>query len=223
VSERSTEQLVHELAQDVPPVRPIPCLRRVMAAVVIAWVIAVALMWLLSGLPPDLLRSAPWGDPKFTAVLVGLGCMALGATLAALAAAVPGRDDVATASGGVALLGVALAAGGGLWALVGTTASPGEMGLTSGLSCMGRACGLALLPVLVASLFLARGFAHRPLLSAGFAVAGSVALGALVVHASCRMGGALHVLLGHALAPLLLGFVLAIPIGLLVRHWNRRT
>jgi hypothetical protein len=196
VSERSTEQLVHELAQDVPPVRPIPCLRRVMAAVVIAWVIAVALMWLLSGLPPDLLRSAPWGDPKFTAVLVGLGCMALGATLAA---------------------------GGGLWALVGTTASPGEMGLTSGLSCMGRACGLALLPVLVASLFLARGFAHRPLLSAGFAVAGSVALGALVVHASCRMGGALHVLLGHALAPLLLGFVLAIPIGLLVRHWNRRT
>jgi hypothetical protein len=193
-----------------------------MAGVVIAWGIAVAGMWLLSPPPLDLVRGAPWADPIFAAVLVGLACVALGATLAALAGAVPGRDDLATASGALALLGVAVAAGGGLWALVGSVVSPGEPGLASGLPCLGRACVLAMLPVLVASLFLARGFAHRPLLSAGFAASGSVALGALVVHASCRMGGALHILTGHALAPLLLGFALAIPIGLLVRHWNRR-
>ena len=49
-----------------------------------------------------------------------------------------------------------------------------------------------------------------------------VALGALVIHASCRIGGGLHVLLGHALAPLFLGFALALPLAALVRHRGRR-
>jgi hypothetical protein len=223
VSEGSTEQLVRDLARDVTPVRPIPRLRSVMTGVVAAWAIAVAGLLIDTAPSLDFVRGAAWGDPRFVAVLTGLGLIAVGATLAALAGAVPGRENVASACGGVALLGIALAAGGGLWAVVTVGVSPGEPALASGLACMSRAGVLALIPVGVASLFLARGFAQHPLVSAGFAVTGTVALGGLVVHVGCRVGGALHVLLSHALAPLLLGFALAIPIGLLVRRWGRRT
>ena len=221
MSERSTEQLIHDLAQDVPPVRRIPALRAVMTAVVAGWAIAVAVTW-ISGMPLiDFVRSIPWGDPEFASVLAGLALIAVGATLAALATAVPGREKVATASGGAALLGAVLALGGGLWAVF--SAPPrGAADLTGCLMCMSHAAALALLPGLVASLFLVWAYARQPLVGAGFAAAGTVALGGLVVHISCRGGGALHMLLGHALAPVFLGFALAVPIGLLVRYWGQR-
>jgi hypothetical protein len=221
VSGRSTEQLIHDLAQDVPPVRRIPALRAVMTAVVAGWVIAVAGTWIFGSPLPDFVRSIPWGDPQFASVLAGLALIAVGATSTALATAVPGRDKIATASGGAALIGVALALGGGLWAVL--DAPPrGAANLTGCLVCMSHAGALALLPGFVASLFLVRAYARRPLLGAGLAAAGTVALGGLVVHISCRGAGALHVLLGHALAPVLLGFALAVPVGLLVRRWSQR-
>jgi hypothetical protein len=222
VSDRSTDQLIHDLVQEVPPVRRIPALRVVMTGVVVVWAIAVALMWIFGVPLPDLVRGIPWGDPKFVSILVGLLFVGVGATLAALAAAVPGRENVARAGGGAALFGIVLAAGGGLWAVFGA-APRGVVDLLGCLACMRRAGALALLPGLVASLFLVRAFARRPLLGAGFAVAGTVALGGFVVHISCRGGGALHILLGHALAPLFLGFALAVPIGLLIRYWSQRT
>jgi hypothetical protein len=222
VSDRSTEQLVHDLARDVPPVRPILPLRAVLAGVVAVWAIAVALMWILGAPSDDFVRGIRWGDPAFVAILVGLVFLAVGATLAALAGAVPGRENVARTSRGAALLGIALAAGGGLWAVFGAAAPGGVSDLVGCLACIGRAGALALLPVLAASLFLARGFVRHPILGAGFAVTGTVALGGLVTHIGCRVGGALHMLLGHALAPLILGLALAIPIGLLVRHWSQR-
>jgi hypothetical protein len=86
------------------------------------------------------------------------------------------------------------------------------------LVCVSRSAALGLLPVLVASMFLARGFVRRPLFSAGFAVMGTVALGSLVIHIGCRSGSPLHVLLSHALTPLFLGFLLAIPVGWLIRR-----
>jgi hypothetical protein len=221
MSERSTEQLIHDLAQDVSPVRRIPALRAVMTAVVAGWAIAVAGTWIFGSPLLDFVRSIPWGDPEFASVLVGLSLIAVGATLAALAIAVPGREKVATASGGVALIGVALALGGGLWAVF-SAPSQGAANLTGCLVCMSHAGALALLPGLVVSLFLVWAYARRPLLGAGFAAAGTVALGGLVVHISCRGAGALHMLLGHALAPVLFGFALAVPIGLLVRYWSQR-
>ena len=221
MSDRSTDQLIHDLVQEVPPVRRIPALRVVMTGVVVLWAIAVSLMWIFGVPLPDLVRGIPWGDPKFVSILVGLLFVGVGATLAALAAAVPGRENVARAGGGAALFGIVLAAGGGLWAVFGA-APRGVVDLLGCLTCIRRAGALALLPGLVASLFLVRAFARRPLLGAGFAVAGTVALGGFVVHISCRGAGALHMLLGHALAPVLFGFALAVPIGLLVRYWSQR-
>jgi len=221
MSERSTEQLIHDLVCDVPPVRRIPALRTEMTAVVAVWAIAIAGMWIFGTPLIDLVRSIPWGDPNFSSVLVGLSLIAVGATLSALAAAVPGRENVASASAGAALLGVVVALGGGLWAVV-RSAPQGALDLLGCLVCMSHAGALALLPALVTSLFLVWAFARRPLLGAGFAVAGTVALGGVVVHISCRGAGALHALVGHALAPVFLGFALAVPVGLLVRAWNRR-
>jgi hypothetical protein len=222
VSDRTTEQLVRDLALDVPPVRPIPRVRSVAAGVLAMWLLAWALTWILGPPSVDFVRDIAWGDPRFVAVFAGLLLLALGATLAALAGAVPGRERFARTSGGAALLGIALAATGGLWAVAGAASPRGALDVAGCLACIGHSGALALLPAAAASLFLARGFAHHPLLGAGFAVAGTVALGSLVVHVSCRVGGALHMLVGHALAPAFLGFALAIPVGLLVRHWSRR-
>jgi len=86
------------------------------------------------------------------------------------------------------------------------------------LVCVSRSVALGLLPVLAASLFLARGFMRRPLYSAGFAVMGTVALGGLVIHIGCHGAGPLHMLLSHALTPLYLGFLLAIPVSRLIRR-----
>lgn len=221
MSERSTEQLIHDLARDVPPVRRIPALRTEMTAVVAVWAIAVAGMWIFGTPLFDFVRSIPWDDANFSSVFAGLSLIAVGATLSALAASVPGREKVASASAGAALLGVVVALGGGLWAVV-RSAPRGALDLLGCLECMSHAGALALLPGLVTSFFLVRAFARRPLLGAGFAVAGTVALGGLAVHISCRGAGALHVLVGHALAPVFLGFALAVPVGLLVRTWSRR-
>jgi hypothetical protein len=221
MSERSTEQLIHDLARDVPPVQRIPALWTAMLAVVAAWAIAAAGMWILGTPLLDFARSIPWGDPDFSSVLAGLALIALGATSTALATAVPGRERVAGASAGAALLGLVVALSGGLWAVIGS-APRGAVDLAGCLVCMWHAGALALLPALVTLLFLVWALARRPLLDAGFAVAGTVALGGIVVHISCRGAGAVHVLVGHALAPVFLGLALAVPVGLLVRHWSQR-
>jgi len=219
VSERTTERLLHELTEDLAPVRPIPRLRAGAAAVFGVWAGAVLLAWFLGVVPRDAFEAIRSSSPSYLIVFAGLALMAVGATLAAMAGAVPGREEATRGSGLLACAGVGLAAGGGLWAVVAAGADNSAAGA---IMCLSEAGTLAFLPVLVASLFLARGVAHRPRLGAGLAVCGSVALGALVIHASCRIGGGLHVLLGHALAPLFLGFGLAIPLAALVRHWGRR-
>jgi hypothetical protein len=218
VSRPSSEQLIHELARDVPPVRRLPRLRTVVAVVLAGWALAVGLMWGPARPLSEVVAGAAWGDARFVTVLAGLLLVAAGALLAALAGAVPGRERTAATAAGAAGAGLVVAVAGGLWAVsrAASPAPPGE--LAAAVVCMSHACALALLPVLAASLFLARGWVRRPPLSAGLAVMGTVALGGLVIHVGCRSGGALHVLLGHSLAPLLLGFVLAFPVGWLIRR-----
>ncbi len=58
MSERTTEQLVRDLAQDAPAVRPIPRVRSVAAGVLAMWLLALALMWVVGPPPADFLRAA---------------------------------------------------------------------------------------------------------------------------------------------------------------------
>jgi len=69
VSDRTTEQLVRDLARDVPPVRPIPRVRSVAAGVLAMWLLAWALTWILGPPSVDFVRDVAWGDPRFAAVV----------------------------------------------------------------------------------------------------------------------------------------------------------
>ena len=52
---------------------------------------------------------------------------------------------------------------------------------------------------------------------------GAVALGAVVVHATCGAEGGLHMLLGHSLAPVWAALLLATPAGSVIRLLQRRS
>jgi hypothetical protein len=218
VSRRTPEQLIDELVREAPPVRPIPRLRTAMAAVAVAWALAVAAMAALGAPLLTLASGAAWGEPRFLLVLAGLALVAVGASVAALASAVPGRGRALGVAGGVATAGLGLAAGGGLWAVWGAAGpGPGDDFLAS-FACMSEAWLLGLLPVLGICLFLSRGLVRHPGLSLGLAVTGAAALGGVVISLACRLSGGLHLLVGHALAPLLIGMLVALPVG----WWLRR-
>jgi hypothetical protein len=82
-----------------------------------------------------------------------------------------------------------------------------------------RATALGAAPALVASAYLARAFALRPLQAAAAAAVGGASLGAVAVHVSCSMSGiAAHAAIGHCLGPLVL--VVAATVALALR-WSR--
>jgi hypothetical protein len=215
-----TETLLRELARDLAPVRPIARLRTVVVAVVGAWLLVVAVHGLLGGPLPVLDGTISWRDSAFLTVFAGLVLTAAGAVVTALAGAVPGREGAARTGRGLALIGIVLATGGGLWAVVAGGGIGSGLPLASSLRCMSRATALGLLPAAVICAFLARTFDRRPWLGAACAAAGAVSLGALAVHASCTHGGALHVLLGHSFAPFGGALLLALPLGAAVRRWS---
>lgn len=223
MSPEPTERLVEELARDLAPVSPLPRLRTALVGVLGVWVIAFAAMVLFgSG------GSAPAGmvshaDPRFLLMGAGFGVFAVGAMLRALAGAVPGREPTARIGARVSAFGLAAVACAGVWALLGGAAARGEVDLGGSLVCMSHAVMLGLLPMVGVALFLARAYVREPIVAAVFAATGTIALGVVAVHVSCQTGGWIHVVLGHAFAPFAVGCVLAVPIGLGLRAWARRT
>jgi hypothetical protein len=112
---------------------------------------------------------------------------------------VPGRDSATRVGLALAAVGFGLCAGVWGWIAAGGAAThPWWDGV---LSCTGPATLLAIPAGVVATLWIARTAPRWPLASAAFASAGSVALGASAIHATCPIDDALHVLVWHALAP----------------------
>lgn len=222
MSERRTESLLNELPRDLEPVKPIPRLRTLVLVALAAFALALAADGLLGHPLPVLADGVAWADPGFLAVLAGLLLTSAGAIVAALAAAVPGREQAARAGSGAAAAGFAVAAVAAVW---GVLQSGGEAGggLFPGVQCASRASLLGVVPAIVLCAFLALACERRPLLGAGAAAVGALALGAAAVHASCVQGDALHVLLGHWLTPLAVALVLAAPLSLVVRRLSRRS
>jgi hypothetical protein len=222
MSVQSTEPLLRELAQELQPVRPIPRLRSVAAGVLLIWLLALFADWMFGGPSPRFAEAELWREPAFLLVLAGLLCTAVGATLAALAGAVPGREGEARIGIAVGIGGLALATASGVWAVAGKGAGTELPALATSLDCVSRATALGIAPALVACAFLARALVRTPRAGAAAAAVGCAALGAVAVHASCPYGGALHVLLGHSFAPFFAALVLAFPLAALVRRWSRR-
>lgn len=222
MSTRSMEEQIREIARNLTPVRPIPRLRSVAAAAVALWLAVIAAHWIFADPHWGQRLDAGLAEPSFLAVLAGLVLTAAGGIVAALAAAVPGREPAARVGRGAALLGLALAAVGGAWAVASSGVADAISQLASCVHCLGRCMGLGILPVLLVCGFLAYAPARRPRAGSALAVAGGVALGAVAMHATCPSEGALHMLVGHSLAPLFAVLVLAYPLAALVRRFGDR-
>jgi len=152
------------------------------------------------------------------ALALGLTIVAVGGIAASLGAAVPGRERVARV-GLIALVGgLALSAGAAAWGQGSTGSAAWE---EIGLACLRIATLAGLLPSAALLAFLVLAFPRWPAASLAAAAVGAVGLGAVSVHASCPVSGWTHVLVQHALAPLIGGTALAVVLYPLLR-WLRR-
>ncbi len=218
----NAEDRIRTLTQSLRPVRPIPPLRAVVAAGAMLWLaIVLASQWLGdSRIRP--LDHPDWSDPGFLSILAGLALVALGATIAAIASSVPGRAATTRA-------GLACAALGGLVAITsGLLATPvADLGfdveeIFACLSCISHSAILGILSALVSCGFIAYAVLRRPGAATSLAIIGGVALGAIVVHASCEATGGAHRLVSHVLAPLIVAAVLTLPVSLATRLLSNR-
>ncbi|MBW2542694.1 MAG: DUF1109 family protein [Deltaproteobacteria bacterium] len=217
---RSTEDLVQQLVRNLRPVKPIARLRVAAAGTLALWIAAVVATGWLTGTWPRFGEAVFWLDPLALAILLGLGVVAAGAVVAALASAVPGRERLVRAGGIGAGIAAVWLIGCGICA-VGGGAAESAGGLFAGcVSCLLHAVVLAIPAALAASFYLSRGAPRHRLFASGVAAAGAAGLGALAVHATCSAVGGFHLLLGHCLTPMIAGLVFALPLAVLVQRWS---
>ncbi|HEU4431576.1 MAG TPA: NrsF family protein [Myxococcota bacterium] len=216
-----TRDLVRELASDLTPVKPLPRLRFVAAAVLLAWLAIALLSVALKGLAPDffgtLARPLSAGG-----IFAGLLLGGLGGALGALALAIPGRERLA--HGGLALCaaGSALAIAVGLAIVARGAPAAWRPPVAGDLACLLLGLAVGIVPALSLAWFGGRAAPFRPLTLALAAAAGAAALGGSVAQACCAVGEPMHLLLGHALVPALGAFALALPLLLAIRGSERR-
>jgi hypothetical protein len=216
VSDRNTEALLQDLARDLRPVRTVPRLRAAALVTVGAWGLVAAAHAALEGRLPPL--PGPWQGAASLGVLAGLVLAAAGGVTAALAGAIPGRERPAHLGAAALVLGLGFALAAAAIPLIGWSGAP-DFSATANLACIGHAALLGVVPLAVLCVFLARALASRPRRGACAAALGGLALGGLAVHVSCAAGGgALHLLLGHALGPTLVALALALPAAALIRR-----
>lgn len=208
-----TRDFARELARDLTPVERIARLRVALLRSLALWGLVTCAALLLQGLASRV--SAPahlLGG--FGAVLSGLALVGLGSLVAALAAAVPGREASARAGAGLAASGGVLALGVGAWLLAGDPSARGPANPVSDVTCFVMACVWALLPALAALFFVARAAPRRPAVVLTAVGLGAVALGAFTAQLGCQDTAMRHLLLSHGLAPVLGAVVLLAPLWL---------
>jgi hypothetical protein len=212
---------LRELARDVVPVRPVARLRTVAVVGVFAWAAAVA----LNGLAGARWLEASGWSPTHIIAFAGLLVAGLAGLVAGLASAIPGREDAAQRGRSAVAWALLAASAAGFWAVIATAgaATPTLGAWVEGVvACFLRGLGLGLAPLLIAGVFVVRGACTQPRSAVALALAGSVGLGALAVHATCSMTHPLHVLFSHSLAPIIAALLLVLPLSLAVQGWNRR-
>jgi hypothetical protein len=205
VKRRFTEELVADLARDLADVRPVARLRVVGVTALALWGAAVLLGWLIDGQSP---APGRWSLAHI-AGLAGLGVAGFGGLAASFASAVPGRDLAARGGRIAAVLGifVALTVGAlGAWGADGQS-------YAGSLGCIARSIALAMAPLLIAGIFMARGAVFGLRQASYFALVGSLGLGALAVHATCPTLTGGHVLLGHHVGPLVIAVLASFPLA----------
>ncbi len=221
MSRRSTDELIAELSHELAPVQSIPRPGVAGFAVGVLWLAAVWIEHMLGGPPADLGHVRFLGGP-FVWAPVALAALAAAGLLAAFVSAIPGRVLVGRRAALGLLATTAAAAGVGVWAVLASGPASATASLPGDLQCVKRALRLAALPALAAVAYLYYGAPSRPRLSAGAALIGTIALGAIVVHLSCAEQNPWHLLRAHALAPVFGAALLALPVGWLAGRWASR-
>jgi hypothetical protein len=198
----STRELIRELASELAPVRPLPRVRFVAAAVLLAWLAIGVVDVALKG-------------------LAGLLLAGVGGVLAALALAVPGRERLARAAFALGAAGMAIAAGVGFALVARSPLAEWRWPVGHDWPCLFTALTVGLVPALALGWFGGRAAPFRPLAIALAAAAGSAALGGSVSQATCAADDPMHLMLGHVIAPAVGAFALTLPLLIAIRRSER--
>lgn len=219
---QTAEDRIRELAHGLRPVRPIPPLSAVVVTGAAIWLATVVIWQQIGGAHFRPWNHPDWSSPTFLSILAGLGLVAVGATVGALAASVPGRAATARAGLGIAALGSIVSVTSALLATPLAELRFDLAELMACLSCISHSTGLGILSALISCAFIGYAVLRRQNASASLAIVGGVALGAIVVHASCEATGGAHQLVSHVLAPLIAAAVLTLPVSFATRILARR-
>ena len=220
MSEQSASELIHALAEDLEPVRPIPRLRTLLVALGLTWAVVAGLAIAVRGLREDWIELAltPFGTGG---LFLALGVVGVGGLVAALALGIPGRESTARSGIAVALVGMAYAAGVGTFLFVQSPVVEWTGNPRGDLTCLGIALAVGLVPALGIAAFAGRAATFRPLVLALAAAAGTAALGAAASQAMCPSDDLRHLMFGHLFAPGVGALVLTLPLLLAIRRGAR--
>jgi hypothetical protein len=215
----ASDRLISGLVESLEPVRPLPQLRVAFATIIALWAILLGLVfWTHEG---EMGARSLIANRVYLGSFLGLLVAALGATVSALAAGVPGRERLEIGGMLAALLGLSSAA---IACLLGMN----ELGLSAAASpagadsmCFRRSALFSLLPAGVILSFLVRGWAAHPVRAALVALLASGALGSLIVHLSCDLLEPRHMLISHLSVPIVLVLLGIFPLAFVLRRIRR--
>jgi hypothetical protein len=191
-----------------------------MTGVIALWLAVAAIGLTLLGLRPDL-ADAMIGVRGVAVVFAGLGLAGLGGVVAALAMGVPGREVLARAALVLAILGMLIAVGVGTLLFAVSPVADTRVSLRADLACLTVAILVGLLPAVAVVWFAGRALPFRPVIAVLAAAAGTAALGAITAEASCPHSEMRHLLVAHALAPVVGVLLLTLPLLVALRRVGR--
>jgi hypothetical protein len=215
----STDSLVREMARDLRQVKRVASLRVSLLFVLGLWGLVLVAFGTLSKLRADLVADL-LSSPAYLSVAAGLVMIAVGGSLAALAAGIPGRDRASRGGAGAALVGLVLGGVGCGFALASVGLRHGSP-MAADLSCFLHSMALAILPVLVVVGVVVRRWVVQPVLAGALSLGSAAAYGALLTQLACQSWGPRHLLLGHLAVPVVLALVGVLPLALLLRRTAR--
>ncbi len=221
MSEDRTQALIAALARDAQPVRPVAALRWQIACVaaVAAGVTGIAIAGLgLRPLGHPLLASSS----PFLWIAIGLGVAGVAGVSSAFAFARPGREAAGWVSLGISMSALVTAGLVGARLVAGSAAAsePIWSGRTE-IPCIFGSLLFARPVAFFATRLAARAAPLRFGLTARVTAGGASARGTFAAHLICRTPGEWHVVVTHAVEPILGAILLALPLYALLRRWHR--
>ncbi len=214
-----TEGLIRELSADVTPVRRVWPLWLSFGV----WALGSAIVGLVflqgAGFAEDW-TSLALGEGPYGPVAAGLAVAGLAGGAAALAERIPGRSRMVAVCGIAAVLGFGWAVGSALAAGF-SHGFESTVPIAADRMCLEKALLLSVVPTTLVIGLLVRGWVAQPGRAAALALVGGAAIGSLVMHLSCGLASARHMLIGHTGAPWVLLVLVSVPLALWIRRAAR--